>query len=71
MCATLKKLRVERGLTLQEMANLLGLKTASAYCKKETGSVPVSLDEAKVISDFFHKPMEEIFFPKDFPNKKD
>lgn len=71
MCATLKKLRTESKLTLQDMANLLGLKTASAYCKKESGAVPVSLDEAKVISDFFRKPMEEIFFPNGFPNKKD
>lgn len=65
MCATLKKLRKDKGLTLQDMANLLGLKTASAYCKKETGAVPISLEEAKKISDFFKKPMEEIFFPNE------
>lgn len=58
----LKKIRSENNLTHKEMANLIGLKTASAYYKKEIGSTPFSLTEAKIISDFFDKNIEDIFF---------
>jgi DNA-binding XRE family transcriptional regulator len=58
----LKKIRSENNLTHKEMANLIGLKTASAYYKKEMGSTPFSLNEAKIISEFFDKTIEDIFF---------
>ena len=58
----LKKLRTEKNLTHQYMASLIGLKTASAYCKKESGSTPFSLTEANIISRYFKKSIEEIFF---------
>lgn len=54
----LKELRNERGETQIELANLLGLKTASAYSKKENGSVPISLKEAKILSEHFKQPMD-------------
>lgn len=69
MSAALRKLREDRGLKLQDMSDLLGLKTASAYYKKETGAVPITLEEAKIISDCFKMPMEKIFFPDNFPDK--
>lgn len=58
----LRKIRSENNLTHKEMANLIGLKTASAYYKKETGATPFSLAEAKIISEFFDKTIENIFF---------
>lgn len=58
----LKKLRTQNNLTHKEMANLIGLKTASAYFKKEIGATPFSLIEARIISDFFNKTIEDIFF---------
>lgn len=61
---TLRSMRKNKGSTLQEMANLLGLKTASAYYKKETGAVPLSLEEARILSDYFQKPLEKIFATK-------
>ncbi len=54
----LKELRKTTGETQTEIANLLGLKTASAYNKKEKGKVPLSLEEAKILSEHFNKPLE-------------
>ncbi len=56
----LKTLRVERGKTQIEIARLLGLKTASAYSKKESGKVPLSLEEVKILSEYYGKTM--VFF---------
>ena len=62
MNETLKKLRTEKNIPQQEMAELIGLKTASAYWKKEEGHIPFSLKEAKIIADFFGEKIEDIFF---------
>ena len=52
----LKTLRTESGETQIEIAKLLGLKTASAYSKKESGKVPVSLEEVKILADAVFNP---------------
>lgn len=54
----LKNLRIANGETQVEVANLLGLKTASAYNKKENGKVPFSLTEAKILSVHYNKPID-------------
>ena len=54
----LKELRKEKGETQIEMANLIGLKTASAYSKKENGKVPISLEEAKILAEHFKQPID-------------
>lgn len=54
----LKSLRKERGETQIQIVKLLGLKTASAYNKKENGKVPISLEEAKILADHFNQPIE-------------
>lgn len=61
MNTTLKDLRKSNNLTLSDMSKLIGLKTPSAYYKKENGDVPFSLEEAKIIAEKFNKPIE-IFF---------
>lgn len=55
---SLKELRKANGETQIEIAILLGLKTASAYNKKENGKVPISLEEAKILAKHFNKPLE-------------
>lgn len=57
MLNDLKILRKEKGETQVQIANMLGLKTASAYCKKENGCVPFSLEEAKILSEHYEKPI--------------
>lgn len=58
---TIRSMRKSKGISLQEMASLLGLKTASAYYKKETGAIPLTLEEARVLSEYFKKPLEKIY----------
>jgi len=58
----LREIRNQRGISALEMAKLLGLKTAAAYYKKESGLIRFSLKEAKIISEKLRKPVEEIFF---------
>lgn len=54
----LKNLRMENGETQIQIAKLLGLKTASAYSKKENGKVPISLEEAFILSKHFNQPVD-------------
>lgn len=54
----LKALRKAKGETQSDLATLLGLKTASAYNKKEKGKVPFSLNEVKILADHFDEPLD-------------
>ncbi|WOC33429.1 MULTISPECIES: helix-turn-helix transcriptional regulator [Caproicibacterium] len=62
MFEKLRKIRTNRNVSGEQMAEVLGLKTQAAYYKKEAGTVKFSLADAKCISEFFHMPIEEIFF---------
>lgn len=64
MFKQLRKIRNERNISALEMANLLGLKTAAAYYKKENGTINFTLEEAKKIADYLKMPIEEIFIKK-------
>jgi transcriptional regulator with XRE-family HTH domain len=58
----LRKIRRAKNINVKEISDKLGLKTEGAYYKKETGSVPFTLEEGKIIADIFDMPIEEIFF---------
>lgn len=62
MFERLRKIRQEKNIKAKEIAEKLGLKTEGAYYKKETGSVPFTLVEGKIIADMFKMPIEDIFF---------
>lgn len=62
MFEKLRKVRQEKNIKAKEIAEKLGLKTEGAYYKKETGNVPFTLEEGKIISDMLKMPIEEIFF---------
>lgn len=64
MFEKLRRIRNERNISALEMANLLGLKTAAAYYKKENGTINFTLEEAKKIADYLKMPIEEIFIKK-------
>ena len=55
-------MRKEQNVTIKHMAELLELKSPSSYWKKENCDVSFSLNEAKKISIFFRKTIDEIFF---------
>ena len=42
----LQEFRIQHGETQRKMADVMGIKTTGAYCKKELGYIPVSLEEA-------------------------
>lgn len=62
MINNLQKLRIEHGETQRDLAKLLGLKTSGAYCKKELGYTPITLQEAYIIAVHFKTTIESIFF---------
>ena len=62
MFENLRKLRQEKNIKAKDIAEKLGLKTEGAYYKKETGSVPFTLEEGKIVADILKMPIEEIFF---------
>nr|WP_304941447.1 helix-turn-helix transcriptional regulator [Clostridium butyricum] len=44
------------------MAKILGYKHKSGYSKLELGERKISIEQAKLISDFFSMSIEDIFF---------
>jgi len=62
MFERLRKLRREKNVKAKEIADKMGLKTEGAYYKKETGTVPFTLEEGKIVADILNMPIEEIFF---------
>ncbi|MEG1152307.1 MAG: helix-turn-helix transcriptional regulator [Oscillospiraceae bacterium] len=69
MFETLRNIRTQKGISADSMADILNLETRAAYYKKEAGSVKFTLVEAKIIADFFNKPIEEILLTMRFPYK--
>lgn len=65
----LRKIRQKSNIKAKELAEKLGLKTEGAYYKKETGSVPFTLTEGKIIADVFNLPIEEIFFENELSSQ--
>lgn len=65
MFENLRKLRQEKNIKVKDITEKLGLKTEAAYYKKETGRVPFTLEEGKIIAKMFDMPIEDIFFEKE------
>ena len=60
----IKELRESCNVKQEQIAELLKMSPAN-YCKKESGQIKWSLSEAKKISDFFGKTIEELFFAEE------
>ena len=65
MFERLRKIRQEKNIKAKDIAEKLGLKTEGAYYKKETGTVPFTLQEGKIVSEIIGLPIEEIFFKEE------
>ena len=65
MFEKLRKIRQEKNIKAKDIAEKLGLKTEGAYYKKETGTVPFTLQEGKIVSEIIGLPIEEIFFKEE------
>lgn len=62
MFENLRKIRQDKNIKAFEIAKKMGLKTEGAYYKKETGRVPFTLEEGKIVADMLNMPIEDIFF---------
>ena len=62
MFEKLRKKRLEKDIKVKDICEALNLKTESAYYKKETGNVPFTLEEGKIIANLLSEPIESIFF---------
>lgn len=69
MYSKLKGLMVEKRITQQELAQILKI-TASALNFKINGRSDFSVTEAKLVSSFFGKTIEEIFIIDEVNNMK-
>ncbi len=58
---SVKAFRESLGMKQEEFAKVIGVSTVN-YSKKENGLVKFSLNEARQISEHFHRPIESIFF---------
>lgn len=61
MFENLRKIRQEKNIKAIEIANAIGLKTESAYYKKETGRVPFTLEQGLIIASMLKMSVEDIF----------
>lgn len=57
----IKMLRMLHDLTQEDAAKLLSVATHT-FLKKENGHREFYLSEAKILADYFDKPIEEVFF---------
>lgn len=53
-------LREKHEMKQRDMIELLGLKTESAYSKKENGSVPFSVSEIEKLADYFGVTLDQM-----------
>lgn len=59
--SNVKKIRETKGLKQEDIAKVIGTSPVN-YSKKENGYIKFSLNEAKLLSDFYQQPIEVIFF---------
>lgn len=58
----IKKLRKDNGLTLQQMAEILGYSSAKGYYEVETGRIKLRIEHLEKLSIFFNVPIKN-FLP--------
>ena len=57
----LRNIRNEKEIPLFDIAIALGLKSTGTYYKKEQGNVPITIEEAKILTKMFDMPFEKLF----------
>ncbi len=56
-----KELRKEKGLSQEEVAKMLGLKTVYPYHRKESGRQSFTAEELMMLSSIYNVPCEKFF----------
>lgn len=57
----IKQMRIDKGLSQQAMADLLGYKTATGYSYFESGRCDLDPDKLPILADVFNLKMEELY----------
>lgn len=70
MYERLRKLRISKNISLQDMAETLGLKTAGGYLRIETGENKLKAEHLPLIAKKFEMTLEELIAFL-FPDKID
>lgn len=60
-------LRRNKGLNQDDMAKILNI-SVDSYGRKERGQFQFTIDEMFLISEYFDKPVDEIFLPRNSIN---
>lgn len=58
----IKKKRLEKGYSSEDMSMMMGYEGANAYFRKEKGDRKFSLEDVSKVSDILGIPIQEIFF---------
>ena len=61
MYQILRDTRKLQDVAVIDIAKKLGLKTTGTYYKKEQGNVPITIEEAKIISKMLHTSIDKLF----------
>ncbi len=69
MQSKLLVLRKEEALSQSDMARILKISLTS-YGEKERGQKEFTQDEMFLLSEYFDKPIDEIFLPRKSPKKR-
>ena len=56
----IKMMREEKGMSVQKLANLMEFEAVQAVYSWQSGKTLPSLENLKLLSELFEKPMEEI-----------
>ena len=64
----LKQLRIEKGMTQDELAKALGYSDRSVISRIEKNDIHLTQDKIKQYADFFNMSVLDIFGVKDDPN---
>lgn len=57
----IKQARLEKGYTLQDMADLMGFKNKTKYYRREVGEYNFKAEELPMISNLLNIPLKKIF----------
>ena len=61
MYQTLRNTRRLQDVPVIDIAKKLGFRTTGTYYKKEQGNVPITIEEAKIISKMLHTSIDKLF----------
>ena len=56
----IKQMRVEKGMSVQKLADVMEFEAVQAVYNWQSGKTLPSLENLKLLSELFEKPMEEI-----------